>query len=618
MSTESIVRVVDPRLNFPDHHDFLAISGSDYINSVHVRAQQPSNSAIYIQYTPSSTAAAVDRNMQLHCKFSITVTGTNTSTEKLLMDSMWGPSFHPMKQITQTASLQINGSSVQLQNMDRMLPMMTQSYDCADDVINGEYSLAPDMPDFSTQFLQLPLSATSTRSPLSNSYDSCSSWVPRGAFPGLKVVSNDAGDTTASFTLDLIESIVIPPAAFGKDSFDADSLCYVNNLQYNAQIGNLNKIINIAYPLVFGGASPDVTAVPTYAPVSGGQITITGVQVNLTSAELIFQQYSLPSNIPRPPTIVNAYPDVILYPTTQNIALAPGGTTTIQIQNQALPSVPRSIYIWAPAFPSGVTQVSTPAGCCWPVAALQLGSGYPANADSNPLSITFNNVPALAGYTSQDIYKLCKKNGTRQSWSDWIGMPDQLPGSSGTGSLIKLNMGEDVPLGGSDMVVGVNSRLTISANVTLYNQTQYTLPYVDLYLVCVFDGIQSIRADTTVINQPAAFTESEIAQVPVSNAKFKPQRSLFGGASAFEVLKSIAGPVSDYLKKSKLISRTIAPAIPYVGNAVGEVARRFGYGGASAGGVLAGGRRPRRRGGSLQQRDRLYAEGDDDTDELYE
>lgn len=594
----NIIRVLDPRLQFQTSHDVLALSGSSYINAIQYPTNNISDSSIVIQCNPASPRVAVDSNILLHCAFSITVNGTNTSGQPLMISSMFGPSFLPLRQIITAESLAINGTVSQIQNPHLFMPQMISSYDSPHETINGEYSLTPSMPDYSAQFLQLPISATSIRNPLSQSYDQ-NIMVPRGAFCGFNTISNGNAGTVATFTLDCAESLIISPLKFGKDSFDASALTSINNMLYNANIGNLNRVFNIAYPVVAG--------VPTYSPVTGGTIAITSVVVHLTKAELLISNYSLYNEVPRPMKLFQAYNEVIDYNTSNNQPLAPGGTVTITMANQTLGSIPRCIYVFVPVMPDTFTQTTLAQSCTVPTASLQFGSGFFNNSDFHALSINFDNITQLQSYTIFDLYKIAKKNGCSTSFSEFVGMPNQYPGSVGVGSVIKMNMGEDIVLN-EGFVVGCSGKFNLTVQATVYNHTQLTLPATTLHVVAVYDGLQVIDENTQTSNHQASFTEAQIAQTPVNaGLKFRPTRQIFGGGDFWSTLRSGWDSLISFLKQNKIVS-SAAPIVgtllgkPGIGNAVGRVADIFGFGEGEGSGYQYR-RKPRRhiKGGILEE-----------------
>lgn len=575
----NIIKVLDPRLQFQTSHNVFALSGSSYINAIQYPTNNIGDSSVVIQCNPASSRVGVDSNIMLHMSFSITVNGTNTSAQPLLISSMYAPSFMPLRQVITSESLAINGTVSSIQNPHLFMPAIMSAYD-SDlwGAIDREYSTTPSMPDMSSQFLTLPISATSIRNPLSSSYDQ-SIMIPRGAFGGFNTVSNIDGATTASFTLDCAESLIVSPLHFGKDSYDCSALTSINNLLYNANLANLNRVFNIAYPLVGG--------VPTYSPVSGGTIAITSVVVHVTSAELLIFNYSLYEDVPRPMRLIQQYNEVIDYNTTNNLPLAPGGSVSITLANQTLGSIPRCIYIFAPVQPDSFTQTSIPSACTVPTAFLQFANGpngFLSNSDFHSLSINFDNITQMQSFTIYDLYKISKKNGLSESFSEFISMPNQYPGSIGRGTCIKLNMGEDIILN-EGFCVGTAGKFNLTVQATVFNQTQLTLPATTLHVVAIYDGLSTTDENTQTINHQASFSEKQVMSIHLDpSLKFKPIRQLFGGGDFFSSLKSGLEGINNFLKQSKLIS-TLSPVVgtvlgqPSIGATVGKVAEQFGYGG---------------------------------------
>jgi hypothetical protein len=575
----NIVRVLDPRLAFQTSHNVYALGGSQYINSVQFPTNNISDSSIVIQANPSSERVSVDANIHLHCSFSITVNGTNSSSQPLLISSMFGPSFMPLRQVITSETLTINGTAASIANPHLFFPAMASSYDGnLWGAIDREYSMTPSMPDMSAQFLTLPASATSIRNPLSSVYDA-TIMTPRGAFVGFNTVSNAPSGTTSSFTLDCAEPIIVSPLRFGKGSFNEPGLVYINNLLYNATIANLNRVLSIAYPLSGG--------TPTYSPLSGGTIAITSVVVHLTLAELLIFNYSLNDYVPRPMNLLRAYNEVIDYNVTSFQSLAPGASVTLNLNNQTLGSIPRSIYIFVPVMPDTFTQTSNASACTVPVAFLQMASGtngFLSNSDYHPLTINFDNVTQMQGFTIMDLYKISVKNGLSMDFSEFVGMGAQYPNSTGRGTCLKLNMGEDVTLN-EGFTVGVAGKYNLTVTVTVWNQTQLTLPSTTLHVVAVYDGLATTTSDTQTINHQASFTPAQVQAAGVNpDIRFTPQRELFGGGDFFSSLKSGLESVGNFLKGSKLVS-TLAPVVgtvlgqPAIGATIGQAARSLGYGG---------------------------------------
>jgi len=571
LNDTTIQRVLDSRLQFSKEHTLLAAQGSSYINSIQFPASNVSDSSVVIQINNASDRVAVDSNLLLAMSFSITVTGTNTSaTQPLAIPTMFGPSFLPIQKVISSHSLSINGTTASLQNTNLYVPTIIGAYE-EKETLNGEWSMTPSMPDYTSDFLQLPLSATSTRSSLASSFDQVPDQVPRAAFPGFKVVSNDVGATQASFTLECVEPLIVSPLKYGKGCFDQPSLTFINNMLYTSNLANLNRVLSIAYPV------DSITGLPTYTPLDGsGQITITSVVVHVTRAQLLVMNFSLMRDVPIPRSIISSYNDVIDYSTTSFSPLAPGQSVALQLQNQAIGSVPQSMIIFVPATSDNYSQTSLPSACTVPDSCLQIGFG-PNNTLSPPISINFDNIQQFQSYDPYTLYKICKKNGIQMPYSEFVGM-NQAPGSTGRGSVIKLDFGSDIVLN-EGTCVGMSSKYNLGLTVNVYNQTQHTLQNVVLHCVLVYDGVSVISDNAIAVNHQASFTPADIARVPLNpHLKFRPSPKIFGGGSFWDKLKSVFTPLNKVLKDTQILSK-VGALIPHKGvQAAAQFASQHGYG----------------------------------------
>ena len=602
-----IVKVLDPRLQFnSSSHKVLALSGASYINSVAYPVNSLSQSSIVIQCNPASSNVAVDSNFLLHMGFTITVTGTNTSDQPLLVPSMFGPSFLPIRKIITSEALAINGTVSQIQNPHLFFPQMVGSYDAKlNGAIDGEWSTTPSFPDYSTDFLELPQSAFSLRNPLASAYDQ-TLITPRAKFAGFQTVANDAGATIATFSLDCAEPLIMSPMNFGDGSFESIAMTNINNLLYTANIANLNKILSIAYQV------DSMTGGLYYEPVGGGLIEITNVSVQVNLAELLIFQYSLTPDVPRPMKLINGYSEIIDYNTTSQQPLAPNQSATLTLANQTFGSIPRSVYIFVPSQPDTFTQTSLPSACSATTSYLQMGGagGFNGNSSFHPLSINFNNVTQAQTFNLYDLYKIAKKNGCVQDFSEFVGLTNQGGYSNGVGTMVKLNFGEDIVLGEDGLSVGTTGKFNFTAQLSVFNQTAHTLDSVTLHCVVVYDGYQTINADTQTMNHQASFTASEVMAIPLNpDIKFKPKRAIFGG-SFWSKLKSFVAPIGQILKSTGVIGK-YAHMIPHVGSQVASAAQALGYGRYAGGSVLAGrhaGRSAGRMAGGRRMRGGIVAE----------
>jgi hypothetical protein len=302
-------------------------------------------------------------------------------------------------------------------------------------------------------------------------------------------------------------------------------------------------------------------------------------------------------------TSIREFNQLIDYPTTSFTPLLPGQNVTISSQTLTLSSIPRAMYIYAPCMPDTYIMSGTPSSATVPVGFLQFAGagGYNGNSGAYPLSINFDNGNMISNFTMPDLYKAAVKNGSCQDFTDFIGNGALAPYSTGRGTLIKLVFGEDIPLA-QGLTVGCSGKYTFVATASLYNQTQRTNATPVLHLVAVYDGL-TVTTDNaiTTFNQ-ASFSPEQASRTHINTGiHFTPERKLFGG-SFWDTLKSGFNKVSDFLKKTKVIS-TVAKALPGYGPAIGNAAEKLGYG---CGGSRGYTRRPKprmRAGGNIEYDD---------------
>lgn len=568
-----VTKVLDPRLAVNERTDLLALGGSQYVNAIRYPVNSLSNSSITINANPNSYKNVVDPNIQLHCRFSIRAVGTNTSTEPLFVSGCAAPAFMPLRQIITNEVLSINGTSSPINNPHLFFPHIATHYSDPES-LDREFSLTTSMRDQSSTFLSMPQAATSIRNPLSQDFQQ-TLVCPRGAHPGYTVTTNEAGGTESVATLDVSEPLIVAPCAFGKGSFNKQGMINIQNLVYTATLANLNKIMN------FGGYTVDpLTGYLTMAPASGGLITITALEVNMIQCELLMFNFTVFEQIPRPLLFTQGWAQVQDINFTQNTALAPGQSVNLTLQTQTLSSIPRSVYIFAPAMPDGYTQTNRLQSGTVPTACLSIGN-FKGNSDQYPLNVTFDNIQQCQSLTVMDLYKISKKNGVQDSFAEFLGL-----GGVGAGSLIKLNFQEDITLSSPNLAVGVSGKFQMNISLDVFNQTARTLPNVTLHAVFVYDGLIQTTGDGSTVMKQASFTEQEVAAIPFDyNVRFKPTREIFGGASFWEKLKSVWAPINKTLKDTKFLS-TVTSAIPKYGSTISSVLKNQGYG---YGGIVDGG-----------------------------
>lgn len=570
---KNIIKVLDPRMQFQQGRNFLALRGASIINAAQYQQSSVSNSSVTITCNPPKSLVAMCKEVLLHMTFSITVTGTNTTSPAtaLLTSGYYGPRAYPLSAIISSETMNINNDSYTIQGGNLFWKALLRM---KGDYIDRErdYSTAPSMMDNSGQYLDDSSATTSVKNPL-GSWDS-SYEDTRTSFSGFTVVSNSPSTpTTASLTLDCVEPIRISPLAFGNHAYGDSALIGVSNMLYTASLQNLNRVMSFA----------KLDAI--------SNIALTSVVVNVTSAELMFLYLTPNPEIPIPASITLPYANVVDYPTVINQSLTNGSSATITLNNIQLNSIPRKIVMFAPVQPDSVSQTTDISACVVPDTFLSIYNV--ANPDAHPMQITFDNQALFGGHTAYDIYKMCQKNGLSLSWDEWATMPSNYVsghhGSTGVGSVVVMNFGEDIPLQ-KDVAVGCTGSYQFSATFTVVNTTGKTLPAVQFHMVAIYDGSSLTTSNGFTTHTNGDLTMQEVAAVPLNpEIGYTEFPSVLGGGDFWGSIKNIVGKIGSFLKNNKVIS-TIAPmlgnlltpllgpAAPVAANQIGQVAQRMGFG----------------------------------------
>lgn len=152
-----------------------------------------------------------------------------------------------------------------------------------------------------------------------------------------------------------------------------------------------------------------------------------------------------------------------------------------------------------------------------------------------------------------------------------------------TGSVLCLDFGTDIGLM-SDEAPGLlgNYQLGLTANFINTRSTPIT---PTLYVVVVYEGTFMVQ-DGNCSHMIGVLSRSDVLNSQkMPGVSYKLAESIYGG-DFFSSLKKGLSKASDFLKKSKLVSN-VASLIPDKrAQAIGHIAKQYGYG--RSGGVLVG------------------------------
>lgn len=383
---------------------------------------------------------------------------------------------NPLAQALSTADVRINGTSTTVSFND-----YAQIYQYVNDHDNtmlwsSEFPLQRDnSPVFENKSARSPFAKFN-----SNPYEPSRASVP---VCSLVQSATAAGVVTNVYLIQWTEQLPISPFLTGKDQ-ENTGLSNINNITLNLRIDNLTNALCAV------GGYAGVTYVPNFSATVGGNTVRSGQPILLM--EYITQNSILASH--QPPVLVYDYQQIQPFLSPGGVNAGNGSSTVpATISNSIsgtstslrLVAIPSLIYLYAQP-KKGLYDPTIP-------------NMY---LNIQQVKILFNNrVNLLVDYTSAQLYQISVKNGLKQSWSEW---------NNGIGSLMIINVAEDLGLQESEQAGQGNSYCTLQAIVTFSNQNLVAAGYAggvpfDFYLTTVTPGkayISKSECDFTISSAP--------------------------------------------------------------------------------------------------------------------
>lgn len=376
------------------------------------------------------------------------------------------------------------------------------------------------------------------------SYLSNNNYVSRSSYP-ITINSNVASNGTstngsASISFTLYRKLRFSPfACSGHD-----------------EIGLYSQPMNIIENFVGGLGLARLWSRSTAHPAGA----ITTFNVSFAQPTITFQVKRLRPEVPRPMTTIYPYANCTVYTSTyQNVAA--GATISCQSQVLQLSTAPLLIYI--SCVPSQQTIYANVAN------ATNITDAFMQYAGNFSIQYgTKNNL--LANATPIDLFQITKKNGYmhRYTYMDWIGAT----GATGTGgnnvalsgSIFCINPIED--LNGNDYIQGENAKINFQVQSNFTSIASTTMAW-DFNIITVNDGA---LIQTNNVAQAVDITIADRNTLPKSPYSYRQLKMIAGaeGGSkigdffkgAWNKIKTIASPVVNFLKSTKLLS-TAAPLL---------------------------------------------------------
>jgi len=295
---------------------------------------------------------------------------------------------------------------------------------------------------------------------------------------------------------------------------------------------------------------------------------ITSINVTFPQSPLLrFFYSSLQDVVPIPQSVSYPYYPIDRY-ITSGATLAPGASTSLITNNIQLGQIPECVFLFVQMTDNQKTF-----------------STSDTYAVITNINIQFNNQTGLLSSGDiNDLYKLCRRNGSNQSFQQF---------SNFQGSVIRLGFGSDIQLP-PQLASSVLGNYNFQATINFTNTSPNTITY-DLFTVFVYSGICTLSTGSCILQTGIVSPVAVLESSNLGNVDYHLAKKLEGG-NVFGKLKSFIGNVSRGAEAIGKYGKVLAPqyAAPLTAlESIGQVGRQ-----------LTGMGRRRRRGRKVYRRRR--------------
>jgi len=527
-----IQKVILPTIdiNKQKQYDFLAgVSSKVYKN---ITANSASNSNISFSYKPSSSVI-LSRAMYIRYKLTFTVSGNTGGAQLIQYGLDDAVRQFCLQENCSSITLKLNGSNLELNQPNQILPALLR-YTNVDDQ-NLDFSSCGSMLD---QFQQYEDYNTLgfQRNPLGR-IGVNSTQQPRGA---LKVDFASNTTTSAVFTVEITEPLLIPSLLFRHHQTMGSGFANVQDLQLNFNISSLQHALSHSN-------SP-----------SAGVLTSVQVQLNNSGNDLprlLFQELTpdmtLSSAVIQPQKVYN-YPfknmSVYAYDGVFG-SVSSGSTASGNINAIQTGYIPSSIYLAVQERFSDKTTGDRN----WRSSDVFAGI--------EQVGFSVNGTASIMNEALQSqIYQVCQENGLRDSFTQF---------QQYVGSPILLQVGKDIPLQAGQAPSQVQNFNFQFTNLTIRNLSNSTKNY-EVIVVFVYDSILSLSSSQAVQSSGLLDTEKVVMAPFVSSKMINPvyAGSFFGSLydGIKDVVNTVAPIVGPLIKPVASITKSLLPeTAPFLG-----------------------------------------------------
>jgi hypothetical protein len=513
----NIVKVLDSRLNTKSGNTYALVESS----SQAVLRSYPSNSASSAQITFSNinppSGLLVSKRFMLTVSFNIEFVGTCPAGSTLL--SEWGHSIAfrnlPLMKMIKVCNLTLNKNQISTNISDDVKLHERLNFDACD------WIPSPTYPDVSQDYDECTHTNSNNINPLStNTGDK----KRRGDFP-CEIVSDTA--TNAVVRVTFSEPLYVSPLSFGcKDK--SVYFAHLTDVAINLTLNELSKSLLSIAP--------------------NNPSTFTRITPTITSANMDFEYLTPAPNVPTEPVVNYAY-----YPITRqqlNIgAVLPNQDTTINTSTVILSSVPKMLYVLIQEDDNKRTEYSTD-----------------TYAEIKAVSITLNGRSSELAPASQfQLYALAKKNGSDITWEGFKGVHRSANSKrllSGVGSIIAINLAEDIGLGNEtpSMISTQNIQIKVTFSSLRVDQTPVNY---SIYTYFVSDGVMTLSAGGGSNVSEAVVLRDALRMVPDMGADttvLDAQPHSIGGSFS-SWIKGVPGWLKQHGPALLNIAKQVAPMV---------------------------------------------------------
>lgn len=541
---------------------------------------QSSTSHVYNIQVPS-TNVVMSREVMWGSDISVTISGVPKNGAFLVnygRSDAFAP--FPLNQLTTNTSIQINNTTVSLQNrdvLDALLRNMSRGelarYNCTTPVFLDNYA----------DYTELVPTSQISNSPFA-SYLQCSdfNYPPRGAYP-VSITGNTVGNgtdvKTVVVTIRVVEPLMVSPFVFGDAAHSAAGIYGVSQINVQTSMDSLGKR---AFRWMLGTG------------YEGENKAITNISYANSYLECRFLTPKPSDLLPA----INVLPaaNFVNYKTTGTAVLAAAASTTLTSNNVQLNAIPDKAIIFVRKNTASQSWTDADAYC-----------------HITGVRILFNNQSGLLSSASDvELYRMSVEAGCNQNWLEYSGVANQnrtqfyyndgVGGTPGAAEYIVDPEGRSIATTGSVLVLDFAKHIAIAEDyyapsslgqfsfqiqVDVTNTTNGDIT-PELCTLFMTSGVFSTQNGTSACYW-GVLNKEEVLKVSTSEPVGKAAMGRMVGGGIFSKLKAFAAKALPFLAPmaKQALAKIEHPAAKAAHGALGSL----GYGAETGAAMSAAGRK---------------------------